>query len=71
MKNFSTWVIGEKSMRLTGLEIPEKPFPYRFFLKMVLGTHHESSWVKMGFSARNGRTCVTPQALASTKINGV
>jgi hypothetical protein len=30
--------IGEKSMRLTGLEIPEKYFPYRFFLKIVLGS---------------------------------
>ena len=25
-------------MRLTGLEIPEKYFPYRFFLKIVLGS---------------------------------
>jgi hypothetical protein len=31
MKNLLAWFIGEKSMRFTGLEIPEKPFPYRFF----------------------------------------
>ena len=55
-------------MPFTGLEIPENPFPHRFFLKMVLGTHHGSSRPKMGFSARNGRTCVTPQALASTEV---
>ena len=48
MKNFSAWVIGEKSMRLTGLEIPEKPFPYRFFFED--GTGHPS-WVIM---AENG-----------------
>jgi hypothetical protein len=65
-------VYWRKSMRLTRLEISRKPFPYRYFLQMVLGTHHHgSSWPKMGFSARNGRTCVTPQALASTKTNGL
>ena len=56
-------------MRLAGPEIPEKPFPYSFLFED--GTGHPS-WCrpKMGFSARNGRTGVIPQALASTQING-
>jgi len=58
-------------MRLTGPEIPRKPFPYRYFWRWYLATKSDSSCPKMGFSARNGRTCVTPQALASSKINGL
>jgi hypothetical protein len=37
-KIFSAWIIGENSMRLTCLEIPQKTFPYKFLLKMVLGS---------------------------------
>jgi hypothetical protein len=33
------------------------------------GQPNGPSWPKKKFSARNGQTCVTPQALASTKIN--
>jgi len=38
---------------------------------MVLGTQYGSPWPKMGFWARNERICLTPRALASTKLNGL
>jgi hypothetical protein len=47
MKNFPAWVIGEKLMRLTGLEIPQKAFQYRFFSRWywapIMG-HHGRKW---------------------------
>ena len=39
------------------------------FSRWYWAAKSDLSWPKMGFSVRNGRTCVTPQALASTKIN--
>jgi hypothetical protein len=36
-----------------------------------VGQPNRLSWPEKEFSARNGRTCVTPQAFASTLINGL
>jgi hypothetical protein len=52
-------------------EICERILLFIFWLKMVLGTHHGSPWPETGFWVRNERTCLTPQALAGTKINGL
>jgi hypothetical protein len=52
------WRIGKKE------HIMSKPY-----FEDGEGQPNRPSWPKKKFSVRNGRTCVTPQALASTEIN--
>jgi hypothetical protein len=70
MKNLYGWVSLRIATQWDG-DLKKKNILSNLVFEDGTGQPNQPCWAKKKFSARNGRTCLTPQALARTKINAL